>query len=422
MPEAYLFKEGYRDLSGDNFSWADSGFEVSVIGAFENASVTNDWRNLDKRDGIDRGSNWTMFKSLFEPSPHRIKVQCRLTAQHYTGYDGPVIVHSNRSFGPEDFSELIDFAATEDGLNALGTTAISRCLPTNPISDLPVAVAELFSEGLPQAIGAQIKRGGRVTPALLSGEYLNSEFGIKPFIADLLKFREATLKADRLIAQFRRDSGKLIRRGYRFPDRTETYIVDHGDDGGYGKWLGGPLPSMEGFLTPVLDGYSGTRVDVNTVVHKRWFKGAFTYYIPSSKDLLSRVRREEAEIRHLYGGITANTIWNLLPWSWAADWFTNAGDVIQNISAFANDGLVMPYGYIMEHCELHSYRTVTGARFGRMVEPDVIDLPPISNTYSAVFKRRRKATPFGFGIEDTELTNRQYAIATALGLSRGGLR
>jgi len=157
---------------------------------------------------------------------------------------------------------------------------------------------------------------------------------------------------------------------------------------------------------------------VNKTLKKRWFSGAFTYFLPGNNSWSQKLLRDEAEMRHLYGGISANTAWNLLPWSWAADWFSNAGDVIHNINAFAQDGLVMPYGYVMERCELSSYRTVQGARFGRMVEPDIIDIPTVSSTYGAVFQRRRKATPFGFGLTEESFTTRQYAIATALGVTR----
>jgi len=417
--EKDLMKSPTRNLSGDNFSWALSGDHVTVTGVFSNLSSSNDYWNLSNNDGIDRGSEWTAFKSTYEGSTIPIRVQCRLTAQHYTGYDGPILAgHRDMFFGPEDFSELIDFSSTEQSLLAFGTTAISRVLPTNPISDLPTAVGELLGEGLPGYIGSAIKRGGKVSAAAVAGEYLNYEFGIKPFLADLQAFHTATVRAKALIDQYTRDAGRKIRRRYAPPAETVTEIIDHGDDGGYGLWLGGPLPSMQGFLTPVLDGYSGTRVDVNKTLKKRWFSGAFTYFLPGNNSWSQKLLRDEAEMRHLYGGISANTAWNLLPWSWAADWFSNAGDVIHNINAFAQDGLVMPYGYVMERCELSSYRTVQGARFGRMVEPDIIDIPTVSSTYGAVFQRRRKATPFGFGLTEESFTTRQYAIATALGVTR----
>jgi hypothetical protein len=157
---------------------------------------------------------------------------------------------------------------------------------------------------------------------------------------------------------------------------------------------------------------------------KTWFAGAFTYYLPKVGSSWSdQLFRQEAELRHLYGGLSVNTAWNLLPYSWAADWFTNAGDLIHNLHAFANDGLVMAYGYVMERCELHSFRTVSGAVIGRVRVLNDVDtgnnlyshsLPDVSTTYYAKYLRRRRATPFGFGLDVDGFTNRQKAITAAL--------
>lgn len=194
---------------------------------------------------------------------------------------------------------------------------------------------------------------------------------------------------------------------------------------GFEKFLGGPCNSqIAGYLTSAIDGWPGELEVTDKIEKQSWFSGAFTYYLPPIGDKWSdELLREEALMRHLYGGLSVETAWNLLPYSWAADWFTNAGDLIHNLHAFANDGLVMPWGYIMESCKLRSFRKVSGAKIGRVEILDgfytqdhgiVHSLPDVVTTYDVKYLRRRKATPFGFGLQDGDLTDRQKAITAAL--------
>jgi hypothetical protein len=108
-----------------------------------------------------------------------------------------------------------------------------------------------------------------------------------------------------------------------------------------------------------------------------------------------------------------DTVWNLAPWSWAADWFTNAGDVVSNLSDFASGGLVMAYGYMMEHSSVtDSYRLAdhTGL-IPMMGKPRSLDV--VTET-----KLRIRANPFGFGVAWDGLSPFQLSILAALGLSR----
>jgi hypothetical protein len=382
-----------------------------------------------RRKGLatrDIGSNWTAFSSDVEASSYEINAICRLTGNIYHAYKGPILagIGSSNMTGNDFFSLLEGIYTDEPNLAGLGTSAIAKVLPTNPISDLPTAVGELLSEGLPGLPGrAFLPRN--LSRNSVPGEYLGWEFGIKPFLASLGEFRNAVLRAEELIAQYAKDSGKPIRRRYEFPvqDSTTTTLFPATD--GFEKYLGGPCQSeIAGYLQTHLGGWPGELEVVDQVRKKTWFSGAFTYYLPPIGDKWSeKLFRQEAELRHLYGGLSVETAWNLLPYSWAADWFTNAGDLIHNLNAFAQDGLVMPWGYVMQSCELHSYRTVRGAKIGRVEILNgsftqdggiVHDLPDVSSTYSVKYLRRRKATPFGFGLNEAEFTNRQKAITAAL--------
>jgi hypothetical protein len=275
-------------------------------------------------------------------------------------------------------------------LNAAGTTAIARVAPTNPLVDLSTSVAELYREGLPQVAGVAQNPGG---------EYLNIMFGWVPLVGDGTAYMDVARRADALLEQHERDSGRWIRRGYNFEDQvdsttsTQTNAVPA---------LLGVSPS--GLVVP------GTRTITRTTITRTWFSGAFTYYLPRTG-----WRRRVSELDYLYGirpGI--DTAWQLTGYSWLVDYFTNVGDVMKNLTAFGQDGLVMPYGYIMRERMCIHEETWSGALYiGGVAKPAIITS---QKTYKT--QQRRLATPFGFGVNLDGLTGRQVSILAALGISR----
>jgi hypothetical protein len=119
------------------------------------------------------------------------------------------------------------------------------------------------------------------------------------------------------------------------------------------------------------------------------------------------------EAGHLYGTtITPDVLWELTPWSWAVDWFTNAGDVINNVTNFSQFGLIMQYGYMMETYSTKILNTLD--RSGLLGHEDQVP-PPSSATI--VSKVRREANPFGFGLSNSSLSLEQIAIAAAVGIT-----
>jgi hypothetical protein len=391
----------------------------TVEGAFQNDSTNNHWfRRKGNRFTGDRGSDWTALKCEVSAP----ETTAWVSSDHRRGYKGPHVVAGSNSetrlFDAEDFLGLDLPYSDELQLLSYGSTAISRCLPTSPVVDMPVAFAELFREGVPNYIGRQLLNRRSVSASQLSGEYLNYEFGIRPFLADLEAFWHATRRAKELLRQFANNSGKLIRRRYNFDPYYEQNTVTsvEPDAGGAQHFL---EPNRGIHYLPDFGGSWGTREITTTRFNERWFSGAFTYYLPGvGDDIWSNLERDYAEMRYLYGGFGVSTVWNLIPFSWAADWVTNVGDVLTNIDRFANDGLVMPYGYVMERSEVRVDRTVRDARLGN-VDPNLsIPVPDeVKTSLRIVSMRRRKATPYAFGLDQSEFTDRQWAIIGALGLS-----
>jgi hypothetical protein len=289
-------------------------------------------------------------------------------------------------------------AGSLSSLNAFGTTAVSRVLPTNPNSSLATALGELKQDGLPSLPGSSMR--DQVDRARRAGnEYLNVEFGWLPLVSDIQKFAHAVRNARRLTDQYIRDSDRKIRRRYTPQPITLESTT----------WVGTGLAHGQNIFCP-------NSTITRDVTVRYWFSGAFRYHIPVDDGVLGRLRRYESLANHLLGTrITPELIWELTPWSWAVDWFTNAGDVIHNISQLGSDGLVMQYGYAMRHMRVHEYHR------GHYSFNDSLGthVGTVAREIGSEWKQRVAAHPYGFGIDDVSLSARQLAILAALGLTRG---
>jgi hypothetical protein len=300
------------------------------------------------------------------------------------------------------------FASSKTLLDVWGTKAIAQCKPTNNVASAAEALIELYREGLPHLFGASLwKQRARSARKKAGGEYLNYEFGFKPLANDIADFAFAVVELDRLVKQYERDAGKVVRRHMSFPPIVTTSFSQYGGNTSAFTSPGCP-PSKDATLIN-----KGKHFVDREVVVKRWFSGAFTYYLPRDYHERKEAKRHASLAQKILGiDLTPETLWNLAPWSWAVDWFTNAGDVISNFQSWANDGLVLRYGYIMEHSictDTHLHSGPTG--YDGSAQPWVVKL--VTET-----KQRYRATPFGFGLLMSSLTNRQKAIAAALGLTR----
>lgn len=298
-------------------------------------------------------------------------------------------------------------------LEELGTIAIRECSPSNPAADVSVAIGELFKDGIPKIIGSTFKSwlgmSNRQRRKAVGHEYLNVEFGWRPFIKDLREVCNSVINAQKIIDQYERDSGKLVRRTFGFPSTREVTSV---------RWDGVPSvwPIPHSLLQ--LRNFTGKGYLVRTycVERKQWFSGGFTYYLPPlGQGLRSEIARTVIQSKKLLGlTLTPDTLWSLAPWSWLVDWFSNTSEVLENWANWAIDSQVLRYGYMMEHTVASYTYTFVGPTGLRSSEIRPFDVTLCSET-----KQRIKATPYGFGIDIDALTARQNAIITALGLSRG---
>jgi len=300
--------------------------------------------------------------------------------------------------------------STEKQLVAFGTQAIARCSPANPTASVTTFLGELVGEGIPKLIGSGLEGFARMSNRqrrkALAKEHLNYQFGWLPFVSDLRSMANAVIHANKILKDFERGSGRITRRKYSFPPSLKTIsIVDYPNANPYGPGAGAL------YTSPPVSGQV-VRTEVQRV--NRWFSGAFTYYVPPPDGVRNRIARAVIQSRKLLGlDLTPDSLWNLAPWSWLVDWFTDTGSVIQNWSDWAIDNQVMLYGYMMEH-SVHSYTyTYVGKTGFKSEGRRPADLTTVNET-----KRRIQASPYGFGLTYDSLSDRQKSILAALGISK----
>jgi len=284
---------------------------------------------------------------------------------------------------------------TANQLDALGAIAIDGCKPTNPVADLAVSIGEFVSErkffSVPGTAGS------------LPGEYLNYMFGIAPTLADIQDLRTAMTEKEELLKQYRRDSGRLVRRRWEPEGDVKASVTK---TQGVQCWTIGP--GYSSYTCPP----SGTLTKFTSTYTRWWFSGAFTYYLPKE----GTWGRTVAELDYLYGIKPGYALaWELMPYSWLIDYRSSIGSVMSNIDSFIQDGLVMPYAYIMATHVVDEEHVWEGA----IRDPDGILVPRrIRGRKISTLKQRRPATPFGFGIPPGGLSARQLSIIAALGLTK----
>lgn len=237
----------------------------------------------------------------------------------------------------------------------------------------------------------------------IGSDFLNYQFGWKPLIKDVLDAFKAAKNADKMLRQLARDNGRPVRRGGKID--VVTVLNESSSTQGYFT-----QPTMVSYLYgPAAQ--TRTIEDVTTTEFR--FAGRFRYYIPIGN--LSPIEHEHRirQLARMVDGARFDPYlaYQLVPWSWLVDWFSNLGTVINNIVADAEDKLVADYAYVSAHKVRRRTTTVTGT---------FVTNGPFSTSVTEVWetKERLQAYPYGFGLTYPDLNPVQIAILAALGITR----
>lgn len=230
----------------------------------------------------------------------------------------------------------------------------------------------------------------------LGENYLDYQFGWKPFISDVKNFISSYQMIDKQVRFILANRDKPVRRRVMIlDDTTHETIFDSTGYPNHGLWA----------TNEILAGYDRKtsawhKTCVAKTTKRVWFSGEFLFSFngktPPREDL-------ERRIRGLV--LTPATVYNAIPWSWLEDWLTNVGDVISNISAEIVDSQVSTYAYVMKHTKREVTWSGTDGYWSASVK----------RTFDT--KVRQKANPFGLAVNVDAFTPRQQLILASIATS-----
>lgn len=309
--------------------------------------------------------------------------------------------HVPGSYTAPTYSSIVN----EINQNADFATGYKKARPGNPVASVGQFMYELYTD-LPQ-IPFKMLRKLKSFQAL-GHEYLNVQFGWLPFVSDLKKMYNLTKTIDARLGRLVRDNGKVIHREATVRSSTDTSTISsvHTD---------APFSDTWGTRLP-LWGSGTTDVLITAVTTERvWFSADFRYYTPN----IGSPQWNRRAVATLFGANpTPDMLYQILPWSWLLDWFTNVGDVISNASSNAVDNLVADHAYIMRHWKREVTTSVRSEWRNHGQEGMVNGSFSLMSTDTEESKTRGMGNPFLPSLSITDFTSRQAGIAAALGISR----
>lgn len=233
----------------------------------------------------------------------------------------------------------------------------------------------------------------------LGSNYLNYQFGWKPFVNDLQDWLKSVRNYDQQAARLQKRNGKWQRRGGELFSTNST------------------TADQNVYVTPSNDLTVIEKYRQRTITDRCWFKGSFRYYIPG----LTEGKWGKFRVNQKLWGLelTPSLVYELTPWSWLADWFGNVGSIVSNYTSITYDNMAAKYAYVMRHTKTTDtcYATIRG-RFSEWGKPTTYETNRISSVITAETKCRAAASPYGFNLEMADFSDYQLSILTALGISK----
>jgi hypothetical protein len=324
--------------------------------------------------------------------------------------------------GSEARNEMFSNISYPEDLASFSNKVYGRLNPTEDLPDILEIIGELLLDGIPKLPGKLFSRLRNFKS--LGSEYLNVKFGWEPFIRDVISLLELWLELDERITQLLRDNGQKVRRsGVLFSETTSTPLVETADViiDVKNVSIGGYYPLVD--VEPQLSAHRGRTWSVTK--DEVWFSGRGSYLLPTDLQF-SPTRDNVLDYITLLAEVPdISSVYEVIPWTWLIDWFTNIGEIVARAAGHGIGEYTLDYCYLMRHRTIEQHYAVQYyKRRSNITDASATDyvIPcqkrDASATVSIETKQRIAASPFGFEVSLDGLTPRQIAILTALGLSR----
>jgi hypothetical protein len=257
------------------------------------------------------------------------------------------------------------------------------------------------------ALGQYRRSGRSISRRNLRGignQYLNTQFGWVPFLNDLRKFYMIYKDMETELKELRARNGKWTNVGGTVHLEESTSSTDY-----VGCLTKPAMNSMMIRTYPATPNQPPCKRTVKRSDYQKvWFRGCFRYYIPD----IGTAKWERRAKRALFGSnVTPQLIWELTPWSWLIDWFTNVSSILESLDNGLAENLAAKYAYLMGHT-----RTVFEVTARHYIPSS--GYQTLKYEYLLERKGRGQASPFGFGLDGGVNSPYRASILGALGLSR----
>lgn len=366
-----------------------------VNGGFESLythKVRDYWKYSENHPGYNKpslGDNGGEFALQQQTMSHVLSDSIQVGAPGWEAH-----AYTGRFFAPEP-----GFLAVDTDPHSYGATAYARMKnsivapssqPLNfiyELKDLPGMLMQRFTP--------QLKSAGNY--------FLAEKFGWEPLLRDVRSFVFTQLNMQKRLEQLMRDNGKAVRRKIVLLDDVDA--EGQTETTGYGNLNPVMLTQFYRSQPKCLDTWKRTR--------KVTASGRFRYWLPSGPGAVGWNGGMKARIFGFRP--TPSVVYNAVPWTWLIDWFSNVGDVINNMDAGVADRFAADYFYVTMERKMTSKKECFGT-FKTVHDETVSASASCTRTNRHYW--RVHGNPFGFALPDLPLSAMQHAILGALGLSR----
>nr|APG77032.1 hypothetical protein [Beihai levi-like virus 2] len=362
-----------------------------------------------------RGGNWLAYKQ---------EIRCAGSSNRTyragwgPAYEGTFIIKDStiNNWASELFHAVPDKDDVYNDCFSYGAQAYAALKPAPPDFSAASSLYELkeYLNPLKQKVLKHHKRQqklqmrhGKLTAQMYIGYY----FSWLPLFSDVRNFIVAFNNRKKRFDQLLRDEGKPVRRRRYLSKKTGDEDTSHEE-----SWTAGGR-GYNPETRPVLvtqcyakyGGYGGGRKQTRNV--SVWCAGAASYLLPPGPRDGPWKRKIMRRILGLY--LSPSQVYQIIPWSWMADYFSGLGHFMDAVSGGVEDRLWFHYAYVMRK------ETKTG----------VFDFWGTTYDFSGAYQRydtqariksvtmaRNTASPFGWGLETPN--SHQMSILGALGYSR----
>jgi len=324
---------------------------------------------------------------------------------------GSSLLPSMGDFGPEAYARMRPRLQTADVMVDL---AESRDIP-RMLRRTSAEFHSIFSDYYAsQTFGGRLlrtPRRGNVDwrlPPEIGNSFLNAQFGWAPFISSLGKIGKVIRDSNVLIDQIKKNNGIWIKRKWTKDEYTTRELLGSGD-GIRCEPAGNTVNQMcvNGLPPGHWELYREVTTRVYAVGRFKYYRPEFDASIPTHNNSWNALQRH---LTILGLRINASNIYNATPWTWLGDYFSNAGDLVDQLNDWGADGIVCKYMYLM-NTQTVSLRLKQRINF----HSGPVDVEWSRNILTK--QREGAGSPFDFRLT-LPLTARQLAILAALGASR----